>query len=60
MAPSSSSSLSSTYRSRQVCDRVGEVFNPAIRQQLGLEWHLLNAEQRRRLAVDILNRCRAC
>ena len=38
----------------QVCDRVGEAFNPAIRQQLGWEWHLLKAEQRRRLAVDIL------
>jgi tetratricopeptide (TPR) repeat protein len=40
----------------QVCDRVGQVFNPIIREQLGQEWHLLRAEERRRLALLILKR----
>lgn len=34
----------------QVCDRVGQVFQQVIKEQLQQEWHLLNAEQRRRLA----------
>ncbi|MBI3796026.1 MAG: CHAT domain-containing protein [Deltaproteobacteria bacterium] len=38
----------------QVCDRVGQVFQPIIKEQLQQEWHLLNAEQRHRLAVSIL------
>ena len=38
----------------QVCDRVGQVFQQVIKDQLGQEWHLLNAEQRRRLALSIM------
>ncbi len=38
----------------RVCDQVGEVFNPDIKEQLNAEWHLLNPEQRRRLAISIL------
>ncbi len=39
-----------------VYDRVGQVFNEVIRGQLGQEWHLLDAEKRRRLALDILKK----
>ncbi len=38
----------------QVCDRVGQVFGAAIKQQLNVEWHLLNAEQRRQVALSVL------
>jgi tetratricopeptide (TPR) repeat protein len=37
-----------------VCDRVGQTFNQAIRQQLGQDWQLLNAEQRRQVVLTIL------
>ena len=38
----------------QVCDRVGQVFNAIIRQQLQVDWHLLDAVQRRQVALAIL------
>jgi hypothetical protein len=38
----------------QVCDRVGQVFQAAIKQQLGEEWQLLEPQQRRALALSIL------
>jgi tetratricopeptide (TPR) repeat protein len=38
----------------QVCDRVGGVFNAVIRQQLGQDWHVLDAGQRRQVALAIL------
>ena len=38
----------------QVCDRVGQLFNVDIKRQMGTEWHLLDAVQRRGLALDIL------
>ncbi|HZT40602.1 MAG TPA: CHAT domain-containing protein [Chthonomonadaceae bacterium] len=38
----------------QVYDRVGQVFQPTIKAQLQVEWHLLDAKQRRSLALDIL------
>ncbi len=38
----------------QVCDRVGQVFNEAVQQQLSRDWHLLDPEQRRKVAVGIL------
>ena len=38
----------------QVCDRVGQVFGPTIRQQLNVEWQLLNADQRRQIALSVL------
>ena len=38
----------------QVCDRVGQVFGDVIRQQLKVEWHLLNAAQRRQVALSVL------
>jgi hypothetical protein len=37
-----------------VCDKIGEEFRSLIKSQLDTEWHLLDATQRRRLAVDIL------
>jgi tetratricopeptide (TPR) repeat protein len=40
----------------QVCDRVGVTFHKVIKQQLEVEWHLLDAEQRRRVALDVLKR----
>ena len=38
----------------QVCDRVGQVFQQVIKEQLQVEWHLLDAEQRRQVALAIL------
>ncbi|HLK59259.1 MAG TPA: tetratricopeptide repeat protein, partial [Chthonomonadaceae bacterium] len=38
----------------QVCDRVGQVFQPAIKAQLNLEWELLDAAQRRNVALTVL------
>ena len=38
----------------QVCDRVGQVFQQVIKDQLDQEWHLLDAEPRRRLALSIM------
>jgi hypothetical protein len=38
----------------QVCDRVEHVFQQVIKDQLRQEWHLLNVEQRRRVALSIL------
>jgi hypothetical protein len=39
----------------QVCDRVGQLFQPAIKEQLHKEWHLIDkAEKRRSLALQIL------
>ena len=38
----------------QVCDHVGQIFNDVIRQQLNVEWHLQNADQRRRIALSVL------
>jgi hypothetical protein len=38
----------------QVCDRVGQTFNAVIRQQLQVYWHLLDAVQRRQVALAIL------
>jgi tetratricopeptide (TPR) repeat protein len=38
----------------QVCDRVGQVFGSEIRRQLNVEWHLLNADQRRQVALSVL------
>jgi tetratricopeptide (TPR) repeat protein len=38
----------------QVCDRVGQEFNAVIRQQLQVDWHLLDAAQRRQVALAIL------
>jgi tetratricopeptide (TPR) repeat protein len=38
----------------QVCDRVGQVFNAVIRQQLQVDWHLLDAAQRCQIALAIL------
>lgn len=38
----------------QVCDRVGQLFGPAILQQLKVEWQLLNPEQRREIALSVL------
>jgi len=37
-----------------VCDRMGQVFNAVIRQQLGQDWHLLKAEQRLQVVLSIL------
>jgi tetratricopeptide (TPR) repeat protein len=37
-----------------VCDRVGQVFQKAIKQQLQAEWQLLDAEQRRAVALAVL------
>jgi hypothetical protein len=37
----------------QVCDRIGEVFQPAIKAQLQQEWHLLDAAQRRRIVLAV-------
>jgi hypothetical protein len=38
----------------QVSDRVGAIFQPTIKQQLGQEWHLLDADTRRDLALQSL------
>jgi hypothetical protein len=38
----------------QVCDRVGQVFQPTIKAQLNVEWQLLDADQRRQLALSVL------
>lgn len=38
----------------QVCDRVGQVFGAVIKQQLKIEWHQLDAEQRRKVALAVL------
>jgi tetratricopeptide (TPR) repeat protein len=38
----------------QVYDRVGGAFNDLIQEQLGQDWHLLNAQQRRQVALEIL------
>ena len=38
----------------QVCNRIGGVFSESIKAQFGIEWHLLDTAQRRRLVVDIL------
>lgn len=38
----------------RVCDRVGQVFSTDIREQLGADWHLLDAGQRRKVALTIL------
>jgi tetratricopeptide (TPR) repeat protein len=38
----------------QVYDRVGQVFQHVIQQQLGREWHLLDAGQRREVALTVL------
>src|SRR2546423_4484331 len=38
----------------QVCDRVGQVFGAAIKQQLNVEWQLLNADKRRQIALSVL------
>ena len=40
----------------RVLDGVGQAFGPTIKQQLGCEWHLLEPDQRRKLAVDILKK----
>ena len=37
-----------------VCNQVGKVFGPSIKQQINTDWHLLEPDQRRDLAVDIL------
>ncbi|MEW5869559.1 MAG: tetratricopeptide repeat protein [Chloroflexota bacterium] len=37
-----------------VCDQVGQVFNPLVRAQLHQDWHLLEAGQRRQVALAIL------
>ena len=38
----------------RVCDGVGHVFGALVRQQLKQEWHLLDANQRRQVALTIL------
>ncbi len=38
----------------QVCDRVGQIFGEIIRQQLNREWHLLNPDQKREIALSVL------
>ncbi len=38
----------------QVCDRVGQVFGAVIQQQLQVDWDLLNADQRREVALSVL------
>lgn len=38
----------------QVYDRIGQMFQKAIKEQLGQEWHLLDAAQRQRIAVEVL------
>ena len=38
----------------QMCDRVGQVFNEVVRRDLGKDWHLLNEDERRKVALMIL------
>ena len=38
----------------QVCDRVGQVFGAEIKQQLQIEWQLLDPAQRREVALSVL------
>ncbi|HMF55492.1 MAG TPA: CHAT domain-containing protein [Pyrinomonadaceae bacterium] len=38
----------------RVCDGIGQEFGAAIKQQLNVEWHLLNADQRREIALSVL------
>ncbi len=38
----------------RVIDRVGAVFGPIVKQQLGTEWALLDGPKRRALALDLL------
>ena len=38
----------------RVCDSIGSVFGRSVKEQLGEEWHLLDPEKRRELALQIL------
>ncbi len=38
----------------QVCDKVGIAFNQIIKQQIGGDWHLLDAAQRQQVALTVL------